>query len=392
MSYQTFSHKKGVSDSLLKLRKIRMPVDLTGLDVLDIGCNAGFFSIEAKNRNANYVLGIDTFEKFINEALINAKLFNKDIDFRVKNILDLDYSKQFDLILLTSILHYFDNPVYLFDKIKKLLKPNGILILECGVVKDDRSSIYYTIRSIDEQFFPSEELLIKHWLKDFKVDYISQSVNQVGDPIDRHVYHCQYFEDNNKEFIPIIDKKILFKSVKDDHMRILNTAKRRCISNKIIVKDSSIKPTVLLIKGNSKNGKTHLTLELTESFDNVVNFQTDNFFILDEFQHIKDIIARYFEGSDCIPDENIGEFVDSYSNEWLECKPLLINEINRFIDNNKDKDLIIIEGYMLYEIADEIKSNLVFEMVNTNIKIGNIIIDNNENKLEILKKILFNGG
>ena len=36
-----------------------IPADLTGKTVLDIGCNAGFYSIEMKRRGASRVLGID---------------------------------------------------------------------------------------------------------------------------------------------------------------------------------------------------------------------------------------------------------------------------------------------------------------------------------------------
>ena len=37
-----------------------LPADLNGKSVLDIGCNAGFYSIEMKRRGAERVLGIDS--------------------------------------------------------------------------------------------------------------------------------------------------------------------------------------------------------------------------------------------------------------------------------------------------------------------------------------------
>jgi tRNA (mo5U34)-methyltransferase len=37
-----------------------VPDDLEGRSVLDIGCNAGFYSFEMKRRNAGRVLGIDS--------------------------------------------------------------------------------------------------------------------------------------------------------------------------------------------------------------------------------------------------------------------------------------------------------------------------------------------
>src|SRR5215208_4426819 len=57
--YQSFSDEGGSSDSAGKLAALQMPADLEGKRVLDIGCNEGFFAIEAKNRGAAEVIGID---------------------------------------------------------------------------------------------------------------------------------------------------------------------------------------------------------------------------------------------------------------------------------------------------------------------------------------------
>ena len=42
-----------------------IPKDLTGKSVLDIGCNAGFYSIEMKKRGADRVLAIDSDEEYL---------------------------------------------------------------------------------------------------------------------------------------------------------------------------------------------------------------------------------------------------------------------------------------------------------------------------------------
>src|SRR6476661_1915043 len=45
-----------------------VPKDLTGKTVLDIGCNAGFYSIEMKRRGAARVLGVDFDEDYLRQA------------------------------------------------------------------------------------------------------------------------------------------------------------------------------------------------------------------------------------------------------------------------------------------------------------------------------------
>src|SRR5262249_61439718 len=42
-----------------ELVKECLPSDLTGQSVLDVGCNAGLYSVEAKRRGAARVLGVD---------------------------------------------------------------------------------------------------------------------------------------------------------------------------------------------------------------------------------------------------------------------------------------------------------------------------------------------
>src|SRR3954466_11917283 len=51
----------GVDRSSWKLKKLRMPQDLSGMSVLDIGAWDGFFSFEAERRGAKRVLAVDSF-------------------------------------------------------------------------------------------------------------------------------------------------------------------------------------------------------------------------------------------------------------------------------------------------------------------------------------------
>ncbi|HEY0031829.1 MAG TPA: DUF1698 domain-containing protein, partial [Devosia sp.] len=68
----------------IKWRKIAdaIPADLQGKSVLDIGCNAGFYSIEMKKRGAARVLGIDFDDVYLNQARFAAEVAEADIEFR----------------------------------------------------------------------------------------------------------------------------------------------------------------------------------------------------------------------------------------------------------------------------------------------------------------------
>lgn len=63
-NYQTFVDRPGVSRSSEKLDGIKLPADLTGKSVLDLGCNEGFFSLEAKRRGADLSLDWIMMKRF----------------------------------------------------------------------------------------------------------------------------------------------------------------------------------------------------------------------------------------------------------------------------------------------------------------------------------------
>jgi SAM-dependent methyltransferase len=159
--------------------------------VLDLGCNEGFFCIEAKKRGAARVVGIDRSAPIIATAQERAAEAGAEVEFRVADMFNLP-SERFDYVLLLSALHYIARPAKLLSAIRQILKPNGILILEIGVVPaQNRPSIGRALRAVDESFFSSETLLRDVWLRDYAVRRHGSSVRQKGDPVNRYVFHCR---------------------------------------------------------------------------------------------------------------------------------------------------------------------------------------------------------
>jgi SAM-dependent methyltransferase len=190
-AYQSFDDQKGASDSQRKMAAIRMPLDLTGKRVLDLGCNEGFFSQEAKRRGAAEVIGIDRNPKHLPKARARAAAAGLDIDFRQGNMLDLAEGR-FDLILLLSAIYYLDNPAEILARAREKLTSSGVLILELGVDRLSPSiGVVRALRSRDERCFPTERLLKEVWLRGYSVRLIGRSAEQAGDPIPRAVYHCR---------------------------------------------------------------------------------------------------------------------------------------------------------------------------------------------------------
>src|SRR5689334_24513482 len=57
-----------------------VPTELSGQTVLDVGCNAGFYSIEMKRRGAARVLGIDSQRDLIRQALFVREVLGLEIE------------------------------------------------------------------------------------------------------------------------------------------------------------------------------------------------------------------------------------------------------------------------------------------------------------------------
>jgi tRNA (mo5U34)-methyltransferase len=98
-----------------------LPVDLTGWRVLDIGCNAGFYSFELGKRGAK-VLGIDIDLHYLAQARWSAALFGlRNVRFEQRQLYDLGAtSDRFDLILFMGVFYHLRYPLLALDLLARL--------------------------------------------------------------------------------------------------------------------------------------------------------------------------------------------------------------------------------------------------------------------------------
>lgn len=97
-----------------------LPADLRGATVLDIGCNAGFYSIEMKRRGADRVLGIDVDDRYLAQARLAAELFGVDLELRRMSVYDIAaLQERFDLVLFMGVLYHLRHPLLALDLIRE---------------------------------------------------------------------------------------------------------------------------------------------------------------------------------------------------------------------------------------------------------------------------------
>jgi tRNA (mo5U34)-methyltransferase len=93
-----------------------IPADLTGKSVLDIGCNAGFYSLEMKRRGAARVVGIDSDPSYLAQARFAAEVRGAEIEFRQLDVYDVaQLGERFDLVLFMGVLYHLRHPLLALD-------------------------------------------------------------------------------------------------------------------------------------------------------------------------------------------------------------------------------------------------------------------------------------
>lgn len=98
-----------------------LPHDLTGKTVLDIGCNAGFYSMEMKHRGAAYVLGIDSDDHYLRQARFAARALGfSDLEFRNLSVYDVArLGQRFDVVIFMGVFYHLRHPLLALDLIRE---------------------------------------------------------------------------------------------------------------------------------------------------------------------------------------------------------------------------------------------------------------------------------
>ncbi|NDU99786.1 TIGR04290 family methyltransferase [Pseudoroseicyclus tamaricis] len=93
-----------------------VPKDLTGKTVLDIGCNAGFYSMEMARRGAARVVGIDSDARYLEQARLAAEAEGANIELRQMSVYDVgQLEERFDLVIFMGVLYHLRHPLLALD-------------------------------------------------------------------------------------------------------------------------------------------------------------------------------------------------------------------------------------------------------------------------------------
>ena len=120
-----------------------VPQDLRGASVLDVGSNAGYFSIQMKRRNAGRVLGLEPLDEYLRQAKWCRDVWGLDIEYQQVNAEDLDRiaGQQFDLVVFTGILYHLKHPLLALERVGRLCR--DAVLIETEVLAERPGNLVY---------------------------------------------------------------------------------------------------------------------------------------------------------------------------------------------------------------------------------------------------------
>jgi tRNA (mo5U34)-methyltransferase len=107
--------------------------ELSGGRMLDIGCNAGYNSINAAAKYGVSSTGVDVVPQFIEAARFFTELAGVDAQFYTGSAETFSRPKEFDVALHFGTLYHLPNPVLSLQVTFDNLRPGGYLALETQI-------------------------------------------------------------------------------------------------------------------------------------------------------------------------------------------------------------------------------------------------------------------
>lgn len=138
-----------------------LPDDLNGWTVLDIGCNAGFYSFELAKRGA-VVTGVDVDEHYLAQArwLACELGFEDRVKFKRMQVYDLAHTpERYDLVLFMGVLYHLRYPMLGLDIVAQKVKKRLVM----QTLSIPGAEVYPT--PADLHFHDREPLDAKGWPK-----------------------------------------------------------------------------------------------------------------------------------------------------------------------------------------------------------------------------------
>ena len=186
----------GLDNTLERISAIKLPDDLSGQDVLDVGAWDGAFSFAAERRGANRVLAVDshcwsgtgwgTKDGFnCARRILGSRVKDREVE-----VLELSPTTVgvFDIVLFLGVLYHMKHPLLALERVASVTRDRLILDTQIDLIELDRPAMaYYPKNELNHDatnWWGPNPLAVEHMLKTVGFHYVER-VNICSDPSNR---------------------------------------------------------------------------------------------------------------------------------------------------------------------------------------------------------------
>lgn len=180
-----------------KLKAIPLPADLSGMSVLDVGCDHGFWCELAANRGASYVLGVDRGREVRGRGFVDLAVENGERIFPPQcSFMHMEVGRQwrtlgrFDLVLVLSVYHHVYEQAggdhhAVWYWLRRQMADDGVLLWE-GPTGPEDSVVARNVSAANHAAYNREMILAaaRRW---FDVEIIGPALHEPT----REVWRCK---------------------------------------------------------------------------------------------------------------------------------------------------------------------------------------------------------
>jgi tRNA (mo5U34)-methyltransferase len=126
------AHHEDVWDRFAKA----FPTRLSGVSVLDVGCNAGYFALQTKLLGAERVVGVEFIDFYLKQAQMLREIWGVDIEYRKMDAHSVSaLQEKFHLVVFAGIFYHLKNPLQVIEDLGNLC--SDAILVETEVIPDD---------------------------------------------------------------------------------------------------------------------------------------------------------------------------------------------------------------------------------------------------------------
>ena len=166
--------------SFIKWNILKPHLNLENKEILDVGCNNGYYMFRMLEMNPKSVVGFDPSALFNLQFNFINKFIKSSIEYKLLGVEHIPYyPKKFDVIFCLGVLYHRSDPINTLKILKQGLNPNSELILDTLIIEGDEEIALSPVRyqKMKNVYFIPTLKTLYNWIEKAKfkeVEYIGK--------------------------------------------------------------------------------------------------------------------------------------------------------------------------------------------------------------------------